>query len=204
VKVTQGGRVDETDSSLTIGATTERAQQQRNLARVLQNVLPGGKDRYPMYAIATRDVDEQTVLTEQRHVTADALPSFIMEAGARQHEALSQVGGPFAPSLVIYHGDVTEDSDGPVEVCSPLPPDVAASMAMPTRVEPSHREAFARITKAQVRYPDILSAYDAVETWAAQNGERISGPPREVYFSDLVQVDDDTEVADVAYPLAPK
>jgi hypothetical protein len=105
---------------------------------------------------------------------------------------------------VIYHGDVTEDSDGPVEVCSPLPPDLAGTVALPTRVEPAHREAFTRITKAQVRFPDILSAYDAVESWVAQNGERVAGSPREVYFSDMWQVDDNTEVADIAYPLAPQ
>jgi DNA-binding transcriptional MerR regulator len=185
-------------------AAAQRARQQGNLAELLQNVLLGGKDRYPMHTITTRDVPEQTVLTEQRNVTADALPRFIMEAGGRQHEALVAVGGPFSPTLVIYHGDVTEDSDGPVEVCSPLPPDIAATLSLPVRVEPAHREAFTRITKAQVRFPDILSAYDAVEGWIAQNGERVSGSPREVYFTDMMQVDDGTEVADVAFPLAPK
>jgi DNA-binding transcriptional MerR regulator len=185
-------------------AAAERAQRQSNLAQLLQNVLSGGKDRYPMYDITTRDVPEQTVLTEQRNVTADALPRFIQEAAGRQHEALTPIGGPFSASLVIYHGDVTEDSDGPVEVCSPLPPDLARTVALPTRVEPAHREAYTRITKAQVRFPDILSAYDAVESWVAQNGERVAGSPREVYFSDMMQVDDDTEVADVAFPLAPK
>jgi DNA-binding transcriptional MerR regulator len=108
-----------------------RAQRQSDLADLLQTVLSGGKDRYPMYEITTRDVPEQTVITEQRNVTADALPRFIQEAGGRQHEALARIGGPFSPSLVIYHGDVTEDSDGPVEVCSPLPPDLAGTVCAP-------------------------------------------------------------------------
>jgi DNA-binding transcriptional MerR regulator len=185
-------------------AAAERARQQQALADLLQRVLPGGKEIYPMNAITTREVEAQTVLTEQRHVTADALPAFIQEAGGRQHQALSQVGGPFAPTLVIYHGDVTEDSDGPVEVCSPLPTDLAPTLPLPSRVEPAHREAFTRITKAQVRYPDILSEYDAVESWVAQNGETVTGAPREVYFTDLMSADDDAEVADIAFPIASK
>ncbi|PRY68315.1 DNA-binding transcriptional MerR regulator [Glaciihabitans tibetensis] len=185
-------------------AAAERARHQSNLAELLQSVMSGGKDTYPMYTISTREVPEQTVLTEQRNVTADALPGFIADAGGRQLAALTTAGGPFGSSMVIYHGDVTEDSDGPVEVCSPIPAGVAETVSLPSRVDPSHREAFTRITKAQVRFPDVLSAYDAVESWIARNGERVAGPPREVYFADLMQADDGAEVADIAFPIASK
>jgi DNA-binding transcriptional MerR regulator len=180
----------------------ERARKQGELAGLLERVLPGAKERYPMNTITTRDVAEQTFLTEQRHVTADALPDFIAEAGGRQHHTLAAIGGPFGPTVVIYHGDVTEDSDGPVEVCSPVPADVAGDLPLPSRVERAHREAFTTITKGQVRYPDILSAYDAVESWVANNGKSVAGAPREVYFTDMMSVDDDTEVADIAFPIA--
>jgi DNA-binding transcriptional MerR regulator len=183
-------------------ATADRARRQGELADMLLRVLPGSNEGYPMNTVTTRDVAEQTFLTELRHVTADALPEFIAEAGGRQYAALAAVGGPFGASVVMYHGDVTEDSDGPVEVCSPVPADVAGDLPLPSRVEPAHREAFTTITKGQVRYPDILSAYDAVESWVANNGERIAGAPREVYFSDMMGADDNTEVADIAFPIA--
>jgi hypothetical protein len=153
-----------------------------------------------MFDITTREVGEQAVLTEQRHTTVQRLSAFIAEAGERQMNALAGVGGPVGASFVIYHGEVGEDSDGPVEVCSPVGDAVPPGVA--TRVEPAHREAFARVTKAQVRYPDILAAYDAVETWVAGAGERIVGPPREIYFADVASAAADDEVADVAYPIA--
>jgi DNA-binding transcriptional MerR regulator len=181
---------------------TERAQAQAKLAGLLQQVLSGGKENYPMYTINTRDVEETTVLTEQRNVAIDGLTSWIAEAGGRQHSALAANGGLIGPAVIIYHGDVSEDSDGPVEVTNPVPADVAPSLGLPYRTEPAHREAYVRITKAQVRYPDILSAYDAVESWAAEHGEQVTGPPREVYFTDFMGADDADEVCDVAYPIA--
>ena len=70
-----------------------------------------------MYTINTREVEEQTLLTEQRNVAIDGLTSWIAEAGGRQHSALAAHGGPIGPAVIIYHGEVNEDSDGPVEVC---------------------------------------------------------------------------------------
>ena len=94
------------------------------------------------------------------------------------------------PSLVIYHGEVNEDSDGPVEAATPISPSMASSSSLPTRIEPAHREACTTVTRAQVRYPGIVSAYDAVERWILENGKTVTGPPREVYFADPSTDDD--------------
>ena len=69
------------------------------------------------------------------------------------------------------------------------------------RLEPAHTEAFTRITKGQVAFPGILEAYEAVEKWAAQNGRRPAGAPREVYFADWNAVQDDDPAADIALPV---
>jgi len=183
-------------------AEVERAAAQAKIAGLLREVLSGGKERYPMYTINTRDVEEQTLLTEQRNVAIDGLTSWIAEAGGRQHSALAAHGGPIGPAVIIYHGEVNEDSDGPVEVCSPVTDALAADLGLPYRTEPAHREAYVRITKAQVRFPDILSAYDAVESWAAEHGAQVTGAPREVYFADFMGAADSDEVCDVAYPIA--
>jgi hypothetical protein len=47
----------------------------------------------------------------------------------------------------IYWGEVSDDSDGPVEWCRPLPADQADQLAakipeLTLRIEPAHREAF--------------------------------------------------------------
>jgi len=67
------------------------------------------------------------------------------------------------------------------------------------RVEPAQRLAYTRITKAQVEYPQILSAYDADAQWLGTNG-LTAGPPREVYFADFAAAAPTDEVCDIAFP----
>jgi len=62
--------------------------------------------------------------------------------------------------FVIFHGEVSEDSDGPVEVCLPFAGELEAPAGMNIRVEPAHQEAFTTITTEQCIYPTILEAYD--------------------------------------------
>ena len=71
--------------------------------------------------------------------------------------------------FVVYHGEVNEDSDGPVEVCLPSAP-TGDSTGAAMRREPAHREAYVRLRKAQVEFPQILSAFDAVAQWMARGG----------------------------------
>ena len=183
-------------------AVEARHIRQRALALLLDSTLSVGKDDYPMAEITIREIPEQLVLTEQAHVTAERLPQWIGQALWRQHEHLAAVGGPAGAPIVVYHGEVTEDSDGPVEACTPVDPARAAELGSPTRIEPAHREAYVTITKAQVRYPDILAAYDAVESWIGRNGHTIIGSPREVYFAEFETADADDPVIDIAFVIA--
>lgn len=153
-----------------------------------------------MYTIEERVVEEQTVLTEQRHLTADALPTYIEEAMTRLLAAAEKFGGPSTSPFVVYHGEVNQESDGPVEVCVPVDP-TAAEAAVPSRVEPGRRIAFTRITRSQVEFPQILSAYAAVEQWIRVEGRTITGPPREVYFTDFGAAAPEDEVCDIAFPI---
>jgi len=108
-------------------------------------------------------------------------------------------GGLAGPVFVIYHGEVNEDSDGPVEVCVPIG---AQTNGDPTRYEAAHREAYTRITKAQVEFPQILSAYEAVEQWVRSENRSVAGSPREVYFADWDAAGPTDEVCDIAFPIA--
>ena len=154
-----------------------------------------------MQEIKVREVPEQNVLTEQAFVNASSLPNWIVSAGSRQLGEAAKYGGQVGPSLVIYHGEVSEDSDGPVEMCIPISTQMVSLTQFPTRVEPAHREAYTTITRAQVRYPDIVSAYDAVERWIAETGSIVTGPPREIYFADPSSGADEEFVADIAFPV---
>jgi hypothetical protein len=57
-----------------------------------------------------------------------------------------------------------------------------------------------RITRAQVEYPQILSAFDAVGQWLGSRGLTGAGAPREIYFTDFMAAAPSDEVCDVAFP----
>jgi DNA-binding transcriptional MerR regulator len=178
-----------------------RTAFQRELALHLRIRLSGLERSYDMFQVKQRDVAEQTVLSEQKHVKVPELPDWIGAAGSRLIEVAHGLGGQVGPMFVIYHGEVNEDSDGPVEVCLPIGTGGAVPAQAAVRREPAHHEAFVTLRKAQVEYPQILSAYDAVSEWAAANGKSGAGSPREVYFSDFMAASPDDEVCDVALPI---
>jgi DNA-binding transcriptional MerR regulator len=178
-----------------------RTASQRELARHLCIQLSRDEGSYEMYEVEEREVPEQVVLTEQRHVTADELPAWIEAAGHRLLRSAEERGGQAGPMFVVYHGEVSEDSDGPAEVCVPVVANGSGDVA--TRIEPAHREAYTRITKAQVGYPQILSAYDAVTGWIRSRGLTIENcAPREIYFADWDASGPDDEVCDIAFPVS--
>jgi len=155
-----------------------------------------------MFEVSVREVPEQTVLTEQRRITVDAISDWIDEVVDRQRAAIEASGGSGAAPLVIYHGVVNETADGPVEVCTPVDPALLDGVTAVTRVEQAHREAYVSIPKPLVEFPAILTAYDAVEKWIGEHGETIVASPREVYFGDFDSAGPDEPVVDIAFPIA--
>lgn len=178
-----------------------RVAGQRHLVEHLRNGMSNEKEILTMYTIQEREVPEQLVLIEQRHVVAADLPQFIANAMSRLIKAAASIGGQQGPAVVVYHGEVNEDSDGPVEVCIPVDAERGAGTTAAKRLEPSHREAFTRITKAQVEFPQILSAYDAVAQWLEAASRPITGAPREIYFVDFGEAAATDEVCDIAFPI---
>ncbi|HYI25008.1 MAG TPA: MerR family transcriptional regulator [Thermomicrobiales bacterium] len=179
-----------------------RRAAQRDLLISLLITMAGKERNFEMFEIIERDTPDQTVLTEQRHTTVEGLTAWFDDCMPRLHGIAADHGGIAGPAFIIYHGEVNEESDGPVEVCVPVHADRATSIPAATRVESAHREAYTRITKAMVEYPQILGAYDAVEHWVAENGREITGSPREVYFVDFMAAADDDEACDIAFPIA--
>lgn len=183
-------------------AVERRIAAQRDVLMYLLIQLAGRERNYDMFEIQERDTPAQTVLTEQRHTTVNGLTDWLSDCMPRLHSVAADRGGVTGPAFIIFHGEVSAESDGPVEVCVPIHHDGVGKFDAPTRIEAAHREAYTRITKSIVDYPQILSAYDAVEQWISKNGKVISGAPREVYFADFMHAGPDDEVVDIAFPIA--
>ncbi len=187
----------------------ERFATQRTLVHFLRGRLSGRSSQmYEKFEVRTVDVPEQTVLGESRHVLAPELPAFIGESLGRLEKAARECGGSTAAPFVAYQAEVTQESDGPAESCVPVADAAAARTwaerqgpAVTARIEPARRLAYTRISKAQVVYPQIIAAYEAVEHWIREQGLTIDGPCREVYFADWDGLGPDDDACDIAYPV---
>ncbi len=136
-----------------------------------------------MAEVQTRHVPAQIVASLEGRVLAADLPAFIDRQLAAIHGALASSGCETGVPFVIFHGQVTETADGPVEVCVPFDGD-SSPAGVDVRTEPAHDEAFVRLQKRELAYPEILGAYREVETWLSTHGHRMAGSPREVYLAD--------------------
>ncbi len=179
-----------------------RVTGQRDVLMSLLIKLAGKERNFEMFEIQERDTPEQTVLTEQRHTTVSGLQDWLDDCMPRLHTLAAANGAITGAAFIIYHGEVNEESDGPVEVCIPIDPTTSDKIGGPTRVEPAHREAYTRIRKSLVEYPQILTAYDAVDQWIPKHGKQMAGAPRELYFADFMNAGPDDEVVDIAFPIA--
>jgi DNA-binding transcriptional MerR regulator/effector-binding domain-containing protein len=178
-----------------------RIAGQRDLLIYLLVGLAGKERNYDMFTIEERDIPAQFILTEQRHITVPNLQGWFDQCMPAMHTIAERFGGITGPAFIIYHGEVNEESDGPVEICVPVDQARRDEIDVPTRVEPAHREAFTRINKSMVDFPQILTAYDAVEKWIESNGRESTGSPREVYFTDFMAAGPDDPACDIAFPI---
>ncbi|MBW8795165.1 MAG: MerR family transcriptional regulator [Streptomyces sp.] len=189
-----------------------RVAGQRTLAAYLRGRLSGGStEMYGTFAVETVEVPAQVVITEKRHTLADELPAWIGASLGRLEAAARECGGVTGAPFVVYHAEVSMESDGPAEACVPVADEAAARAwaerhgrpwETSVRVEPACTLAYTRISRAQVAHPQILAAFEAVERWVAgREGLAYDGPCREVYFADWDAAGPEDPVCDVAFPV---
>jgi DNA-binding transcriptional MerR regulator len=178
----------------------ERDHQGRRLViRHAQAILR--KDTDPMFEIKTRKVPARRMMSIQRRQHGDQTAAFVVEAKAAFTAHLGGIA-PAGPFMLIFHGQVNDQADGPIEAALGVPMEIDATDLIGIRTEPAHTEAYTTITKRQWNYPAILAAYDAVACSpqaAAQPGSALSC--REVYLAEPESVGEDEPICDIAYPL---
>ncbi|AWN22348.1 MerR family transcriptional regulator [Deinococcus irradiatisoli] len=158
----------------------------------------------PTFTAQQRFVPEQRVATLTRRVFVGELQAFF-EDSARVPQLLRAQGAePAGPMFALYHGEVNQDSDGPVEICFPYRGEAQAEGDVQLRSEPAHHEAYITLTKSEFEFPQILGAYDAAHAAATQLGECGQLSPREIYTADWPAAGPDDPVGDVAWPFVPR
>ena len=109
-------------------------------------------ERLIMYEVKTRELPARSLLCLLRHVDGEqAVFALGKEFVALLRERpLPHMDGIDGAPFLIYQGEVSEDSDGPIEWCHPVPEDQAAELAgrfpeLTLRSEPAHEEALVHL-----------------------------------------------------------
>jgi DNA-binding transcriptional MerR regulator len=170
-RVQAAERVREFWAATEAGHTARRA-----LAAFLVDELSG--KRSVMYEVGTRDIPERSLLCVKRNVAGEkAAWAFGKEfIGMLRHYQLPQISGRAGAFFCIFWGEVSEDSDGPMEWCRPVPADRAQSLAarcpeLTLRAEPAHQEAFVKIGDGQIDGADWEVVSRSLEAWSERQAE---------------------------------
>ncbi len=153
----------------------------RELADYLVNRLSGRS--YVMYEVATREIPERSVLCLKRNVDEKGAWALGKEFIAILRERpLPKMEGREGAMFAIFWGEVSADSDGPVEMCKPVPESDAQALAshypeLSLRTEPAHREAYVALPNDALPAgpggnPAVQwqLASEALRAWAKEQG----------------------------------
>jgi DNA-binding transcriptional MerR regulator len=184
------------------GTEMEHAAQ-RELVGYFIDRLYGKKSA--MYEVAVRDIPERSLLSLMRHLHQDeVIPigrEFFIHRMARG--GVARVEGIAGAPFTIYYGEVSGDSDGPVEFCWPVPGDQAAEIAarfpdLTLRTEPMHQEAFVSQGRPGMwdNGAEAEVAIEALIAWASERRRQPSDVRSVLVFNPANQAaGPDTELA---------
>jgi pimeloyl-ACP methyl ester carboxylesterase len=141
-----------------------------------------------MYEVSVREVPARRLLSLLRYVHHEEFPVVSRDFFGRFADgSVPLVAGIGGAPFMVYHGEVTEDGDGPVEWCRPVPDDLAAELAarfpdLTLRTEPEHEEAFVHLARDPARTPaaQSLIVSETLLAWAVEQHRRPNGGVRQI------------------------
>ena len=160
----------------------------------------------PTYDIQTRTIPQRTLLSLSRHLHANETAAFFGDAFARLRSAAPGMEGIAGCPFLVFYGEVSDDSDGPMELCRPVAPGTTVDPAagrtdVQLRVEPGHDEVFVRLAMKDMGWPALAPAVDALEAWMRKQRREQAGALRQVLIADQRTATPDTLVCDLSVPL---
>jgi DNA-binding transcriptional MerR regulator len=170
-----------------------------------------------MYEVETREMPRRSLLCLKRNIDEGGEWAFGKEfIGIIRDKGLPRIEGREGAFFCIWWGEVTADSDGPLEWCKPVPDDQAEELAshfpeLTLRVEPAHREAYVNLGRGdQIDQSKWQLADEALRSWADARGiddEQLSLKPgdlgvRLTYLHSLPITEKSAPDCDFAVPFA--
>jgi DNA-binding transcriptional MerR regulator len=172
--------LDDTEIADRVGGYWARAEADHAGRRALVGYLIdrlNGK-RSVMYEVATRQVPERRLLCLLRHADSDSAvyamgKEFI---GRFREKPATRLEGAAGVTflILIYHGEVNADSDGPVEFCRPVPAEEAERLAadypdLTLRSERAHEEAFVAMGSDPLSAAQWQLISENLRAWSAEH-----------------------------------
>ena len=198
VLVLDGPKAAEAVAEWWAEAETRRDERQRLVGYVQARLR--GEDQ-TMYDVELRTIPERTVLSINRHVDARGVDAFFADAFAQLRAGGTGIAGIAGVPFLVFYGDVSDDSDGPIELCRPVADGATPTGDLQRRVEPAHDEAYIRLAKKEMGWPALLPACDALERWTKEHAREPAGPLRQVLIADQRTASPETPVCDLSVPL---
>ena len=167
-----------------------------------------------MYEVAAREMPRRSLLCLKRNVDEAGAWAFGKEfIGIVRDQRLPRLKGREGAVFSIYWGQVSADSDGPVEWCKPVPDAGAEALAaqfpgLTLRVEPAHREAYIDLGPGgQADAAQWQLVDETLRAWAHEQGldpEQLSLKPEDlgVRITYLMNESARTTDCDFAVPYA--
>jgi hypothetical protein len=148
----------------------------RALAAYLIDELSGKNSA--LYEVNTREIPDRSLLCVKRNVPGvEQAWAYGKEFIALlRHYQLPQLPGRVGAFFCIFWGEVSADSDGPMEWCRPVPSDQAEALAarcpeLTLRAEAAHREAFVKIGDGQLDGADFQVVSRSLEAWSEHQND---------------------------------
>ena len=171
--------LDPADMAKQVTALWQEAESrhagQRQLVSALVDRITGRNT--VMYEVETREMPRRSLLCLKRNIDEGGEWAFGKEfVGIIRDKGLPRIDGREGAMFCIWWGQVTADSDGPLEWCKPVPGDQGEELAshfpeLTLRVEPAHREAYVNLGRGdQIDQSKWQLADEALRSWADARG----------------------------------
>jgi len=183
----------------------QSAQLRRDRVMARLNYL-NLEDDMPAYEVTLKPVEKRTIAAIREVVPAiEQMPERCSEMFNTIARWMNVNGLPFGPSLTLYHNESYTRDNIDTE-CAFIIPDAAAAKGVKPdqRIEVRELEALpqAAATIATDNFykkvDGLKPAYDAIAQWIEENGYRIAGPARELFYG---SVDHGDLTAEVQFPV---
>jgi DNA-binding transcriptional MerR regulator len=171
-------------------AEAEHAARRRLVGALIERLRGNESATSMAYAVALRTMPDRSVLTQTRHAHVDELTNVREEfVGGFRRAGIKPLGGALGAPFTVYYGEVSADSDGPIEWCWPVADTEAEQLAarlpdLTLRTDPAHQEAFVHYgATTQLHAARIGLAAQSLLAWTTDRDRETAGGMRLVYLS---------------------